>query len=470
MRAWSSSAPAPTGTSCRARKGIIDARVTVHGRAAHAGVEPEKGRNAILEASRIVRDLHDLNGRWPGVTVNVGVIRGGTRPNVVAERCELEVDLRATTGDDLDAAEAAVREVARRHDVPDVTTELEVMAGWRPMEKLARSGRLVEHAQAVARDLGFEIADAATGGASDANTTSGMGVPTLDGLGPIGGNDHSPAEYLEVDSIVPRTSLVAGLLLAIAHDPDVLGVARGRPAVRRVVTGDDGRRRITSGGPWEAAYGYSRAIVVGDACWVAGTTDAGPGRALAASGRRRGPGEGGLRDHRARARRGRVLAGRRRPDADVRHRSRRCRRGRVASTARSSAPSVRPRRWSRSPACSSRACSSRSRSTPGADPARTRGPGTARRATGRRRRSRRPTTIPRNRLRRHSTTPEAGEHRDPFDADLDVRLCRRRSVMTITLTAAIAVRTAGPDELQVVEDGRGSRSIPGASRPTARDG
>jgi len=211
------------GDIVSARKGIIDARITVHGRAAHAGVEPEKGRNAILEAARIVGDLHSLNGRWPGVTMNVGVIRGGTRPNVVAERCELEVDVRAADAASLDAAESAVRDVIAATEVPDVTTELEVMAGWRPMEKLDRSGRLVEHAQAVARDLGFSVNDTSTGGASDANTTSGMGIPSLDGLGPIGGNDHSPAEYLEVDSIVPRTAMVAGLLLAIARDPDVLG-------------------------------------------------------------------------------------------------------------------------------------------------------------------------------------------------------------------------------------------------------
>jgi glutamate carboxypeptidase len=210
------------GDIVSARKGIIDARVTVHGRAAHAGVEPEKGRNAILEASRIVAELHELNGRWPGVTVNVGVIRGGTRPNVVAERCDLEVDIRSTTGEGLDVVEAALRDVVAATTIPDITTEIEVMAGWRPMEKLARSGRLVEHAQAVARGLGFEVQDTSTGGASDANTTSGMGVPSLDGLGPIGGNDHSPAEYLDVDSVVPRTAMVAGLLLAIARDPDVL--------------------------------------------------------------------------------------------------------------------------------------------------------------------------------------------------------------------------------------------------------
>jgi len=88
----------------------------------------------------------------------------------------------------------------------------------------------VEHTRAVAAALGFAVADASTGGASDANTTSGMGVASLDGLGPIGGNDHAPTEYLEVDSIVPRTTLLAGLLLAIAADPEVLAWRRDRDA------------------------------------------------------------------------------------------------------------------------------------------------------------------------------------------------------------------------------------------------
>ena len=210
------------GDIVSSRKGILDARINVRGRAAHAGVEPEKGRSAILEASRIVRELHDLNGRWPGVTVNVGRILGGTRPNVVAETCTLEVDVRAIARDALETAESAIRAIAEATEIPDVTVDFEAMARWWPMEKLERSGRLVEHAQGVARTLGFEIADTATGGASDANTTAGLGVASLDGLGPIGGNDHAPAEYLDVDSIVPRTTMLAGLLLAIAADPEIL--------------------------------------------------------------------------------------------------------------------------------------------------------------------------------------------------------------------------------------------------------
>ncbi len=209
------------GDIVSSRKGTLDAIITVHGRAAHAGVEPEKGRSAILEAARIVTQLHALNGRWPGVTVNVGVIVGGTRPNVVAERCRMEVDVRAVDRAGLEAAEEAIREVIASTVVPDVTVTFHEAARHWPMEKLERSGRLVAHALGLAHGLGFRMGDAATGGASDANTTSGMGVPTIDGLGPIGGLDHSPGEYLEVSSIVPRTALLAGLIAAIGRDPEV---------------------------------------------------------------------------------------------------------------------------------------------------------------------------------------------------------------------------------------------------------
>ena len=207
------------GDIVSARKGTVDLRLTVHGRAAHAGVEPEKGRNAILEAAHQAIAIQALNGRWPGVTANVGVLRGGIRPNVVAEEAVLEVDLRATSRELLEAAEAAVRAIAARTTVLETSVDVEETGRHWPMEKLERSGRLVDHAVAIAQRLDFALADCATGGASDANTTSGLGVPTLDGLGPIGGSDHSPAEYLEVDSIVPRTTLFAALLLAVARDP-----------------------------------------------------------------------------------------------------------------------------------------------------------------------------------------------------------------------------------------------------------
>jgi glutamate carboxypeptidase len=209
------------GDIVSSRKGTLDLVVTVTGRAAHAGVEPEKGRSAVLEAARITLDLHALNGRWEGVTVNVGVIEGGTRPNVVAERCSLEVDVRAVTRYGLEGVEAAIAGVLVPQLVPDVTVEAVQTGRHWPMEKLERSGRLVERTVGLAAELGFELRDAVTGGASDANTTAGMGVPTLDGLGPIGGMDHSPHEYLEVASIVPRTTLLAALIVAIGRDPEV---------------------------------------------------------------------------------------------------------------------------------------------------------------------------------------------------------------------------------------------------------
>ena len=221
------------GDIVSSRKGVVDLHLELTGRAAHAGVEPEKGRSAVLEAAHKTVALHALNGRWPGVTVNVGVLEGGTRPNVVAERALLKVDVRSVTRAGLEVAEAAVREIGGASTVADVLCEITEHGRHWPMEKLERSARLVDHARAIAGQLGFELDDAATGGASDANTTAGMGVPTLDGLGPIGGSDHSPDEYLEVDSIVPRTTLLAGLLLAVAADPPIRG--RRQPPTRQPV-------------------------------------------------------------------------------------------------------------------------------------------------------------------------------------------------------------------------------------------
>jgi glutamate carboxypeptidase len=205
------------GDIVSARKGIADYHLELVGRAAHAGVEPEKGRSAILEAAHQVVALHALNGRWPTVTVNAGVIRGGTRPNVVAERCEMEVDLRAATADAFAAAEEELERLAAAPTVEGVRVSVRRSAGHPPMEKTAASTRLVALAVDIAGELGFEVRDTATGGASDANTTAALGLPTLDGLGPIGGDDHSVDEWLDLGSVVPRTTLLAGLVARIGE-------------------------------------------------------------------------------------------------------------------------------------------------------------------------------------------------------------------------------------------------------------
>jgi glutamate carboxypeptidase len=215
------------GDIVSARKGIADYIVQIEGRAAHAGVEPEKGRNAILEAAHKTLALSALNGRWPGVSVNVGVIGGGTRPNVVAEHCELEIDLRATSRADMEAAETEITEICMTSTVPDVITTVNRRHRWWPMEKSDATAALAMRAEELAARLGFELHDAATGGASDANTTSGMGVPTLDGLGPVGGADHAPDEYTEIESIAPRTALLAALLLTAAREGPRRSTASG---------------------------------------------------------------------------------------------------------------------------------------------------------------------------------------------------------------------------------------------------
>ena len=208
------------GDVVSARKGVSDARIDITGLAAHAGVEPERGRSAILEAARKIVALHELNRRWPGVTVNVGVVEGGTRPNVVPERCRIEVDIRAETASTLDEAEAEVRRIAESHSIPDVRVEL-VSRSWHPpMEPSSASRRLAGLARGLAGDLGIpEPADVASGGASDGNTTSAAGVPTLDGLGPVGGGWHGPEEWIDLDGVVPRIALLGGL---IARAGDVL--------------------------------------------------------------------------------------------------------------------------------------------------------------------------------------------------------------------------------------------------------
>ena len=200
------------GDIVSARKGVTDYTLIAHGRAAHAGVEPEKGRSAIARAARLVTDLQALNGRWPDVTVNVGTIEGGTRINVVPERCRIEVDLRSADPASLEEAEREIERLAAEPVIDDVIVEVHRDSWHRPMQRTPEIAALARQATALAAELGFELRDAATGGASDANTIAAAGTPVLDGLGPIGGDDHSPSEWLDLDSVVPRTALLAGLI------------------------------------------------------------------------------------------------------------------------------------------------------------------------------------------------------------------------------------------------------------------
>lgn len=204
------------GDVVSARKGVGNYKLRVRGKAAHAGVEPEKGANAILELSYRIAALHALNGIAPGVTVNAGVIGGGTRPNVVPDEAWVDVDVRAVDPVGANLARQALAELAQQPtQVRGTAIEMSGSFGFMPMAKTPAIAQLVQMAQHSAHELGFEVKDAATGGVSDANKMAELGVPVLDGLGPVGGLDHGPDEYIELSSIVPRTALLALLIQKI---------------------------------------------------------------------------------------------------------------------------------------------------------------------------------------------------------------------------------------------------------------
>jgi glutamate carboxypeptidase len=138
---------------------------------------------------------------------------------VVPADATLQLDLRATEPATMALAEAEIEAIAAASTVPDVSCTVERGGRFGPMVRSAGTARLAEEAITLAARLGFGLRDVATGGGSDAGTTSGLGVATLDGLGPIGGLDHAPGEYVEIDSIVPRTALLAALLLAEGRRP-----------------------------------------------------------------------------------------------------------------------------------------------------------------------------------------------------------------------------------------------------------
>lgn len=205
----------PTSDMARvttARKGAASYVLEIRGVSAHAGVEPQRGRSAILEIAHRIVALHALNGSIPGVTVNVGVVQGGERPNVVAEMASAEIDVRAADEEGVRAIEEALARVVADTNVPDTTAMLEGFFAHRPFTQSSQSARLFALAADAAAEQGVTLRGEPTGGASDGNTTAGLGVPTLDGLGLVGGLAHNPGEYVEIASIAPRIALLRGIL------------------------------------------------------------------------------------------------------------------------------------------------------------------------------------------------------------------------------------------------------------------
>ncbi|MGH2494102.1 MAG: M20 family metallopeptidase [Ktedonobacteraceae bacterium] len=206
------------GDIVSARKGNTAYTLTARGRSAHAGVEPEKGRNAIVELAHQILEIQALDGWREGLTISAGVISGGTVPNVVPDFAQVQFDLRFLKQADRLATEELFRESIKRRLIEDVELTFEHAPDIKgPMVRTPESLKLAQQAQEIAGLLGFSINHVLTGGASDASYTSDYGIPSLDGLGPIGGRDHSPYEYLELDSVAPRAALLAGLIASIGQ-------------------------------------------------------------------------------------------------------------------------------------------------------------------------------------------------------------------------------------------------------------
>ncbi len=200
----------PAGKLKTARKGVGDFQIVVRGRASHAGLEPEKGISAILAMAEIVRALATLNDYARGVSVNVGLINGGLRSNVVAPECRAVVDVRAVTVADAERLDKAVRDLSS----PLEGTTLDISGGFEraPLERTPRNAALWELARATGAEMGLALEETAVGGGSDGNLTS-LHTATLDGLGPVGDGAHARHEHVVISRMVERSALLAALLM-----------------------------------------------------------------------------------------------------------------------------------------------------------------------------------------------------------------------------------------------------------------
>jgi len=199
------------------RKGARSFSAEAFGHAAHSGVEPEKGRNAIVALAHQIIALERLNDLPHGISVNVGVVEGGRMRNIVPDYACLRFEMRAYTPEDLDRLTKQILDLFAQETVPGVTFKVSYVQTSPPMPRTPAITALETAAIAIASELGFTLKGASTGGAADAAFAAEGGVPALDGLGPVGGLDHGPDEYILKSSIVPRTALLARLIMTIAE-------------------------------------------------------------------------------------------------------------------------------------------------------------------------------------------------------------------------------------------------------------
>jgi glutamate carboxypeptidase len=246
----------PEGRLKTGRKGVGQFVVKVRGRAAHAGLEPERGASAVLELSHVIQRLHALADPARGIAVNVGVVSGGLRGNVVPPEARAEVDVRVLWEEDTPALEAAIRGLAPT--LPGTRLEVSGAIDRPPLIATPVNLALWRMAEAAARQLGLPLGHGTAGGASDGNTTSRT-TATLDGLGAVGGGAHSVDEHVELARMPERAALLALLLLAPVEEAAAMetGTAAETTATETEETQDGAR--MTGGGARSAGEGGSGA-------------------------------------------------------------------------------------------------------------------------------------------------------------------------------------------------------------------
>jgi len=205
--------PAPGGRVKTGRKGTGMFSIRVEGKAAHAGLDPEKGASAILELARQTERMHALNQGGSGITLNVGVVRGGTRSNVVAAEAEGEIDVRFST-------EEESRQLERFFEsIKPIDERVKVFIAGAinrpPLERTPEVAELFETARSVAKMVEFDLGEAQVGGASDGNFLAALGIPVLDGMGISGDGAHAVHEHILADDIPIRGTLVTGLVASV---------------------------------------------------------------------------------------------------------------------------------------------------------------------------------------------------------------------------------------------------------------
>ena len=197
------------------RKGSGTVQVEVKGKAAHAGVAPESGHNAAYEVAHQILQLGKLGDAQKQTTINFTVIKAGDTKNVIPDQASAFADVRVAVPEEFDRVERDLVRVSANKLIPDTEVKASLVRGFPPMTKNSASDNLAALAQSIYSEIGRKLTLEASGGAADASLSAGVGTPTLDGFGIVGGNIHTPEEYAEVESVVPRLYLLARMIMEV---------------------------------------------------------------------------------------------------------------------------------------------------------------------------------------------------------------------------------------------------------------